>query len=90
MQLPHVFIAFLGREVRFPHGFIAFSLFIFLGVGPVEAHPHAPNSEDHFLGRGPRVSQSEWPSSQDTRHHRNQEERRALGAMEQIPPYLPV
>ena len=33
MQLPHVFIAFLAREVRFPHGFIAFSLFIFLG-GP--------------------------------------------------------
>ena len=32
MQLPHVFIAFLAREVRFPHGFIAFSLFIFLGV----------------------------------------------------------
>ena len=31
MQLPHVFIAFLAREVRFPHGFIAFSLFIFLG-----------------------------------------------------------
>ena len=30
MQLPHVFIAFLAREVRFPHGFIAFSLFIFL------------------------------------------------------------
>ena len=33
MQLSHVFIAFLAREVRFPHGFIAFSLFIFLG-GP--------------------------------------------------------
>ena len=33
MQLPHVFIAFLAREVRFPYGFIAFSLFIFLG-GP--------------------------------------------------------
>ena len=32
MQLPHVFIAFLAREVRFPHEFIAFSLFIFLGV----------------------------------------------------------
>ena len=32
MQLSHVFIAFLAREVRFPHGFIAFSLFIFLGV----------------------------------------------------------
>ena len=32
MQLPHAFIAFLAREVRFPHGFIAFSLFIFLGV----------------------------------------------------------
>ena len=32
MQLPHVFIAFWAREVRFPHGFIAFSLFIFLGV----------------------------------------------------------
>ena len=30
MQLSHVFIAFLAREVRFPHGFIAFSLFIFL------------------------------------------------------------
>ena len=33
MQLSHVFIAFLAREVRFSHGFIAFSLFIFLG-GP--------------------------------------------------------
>ena len=32
MQLPHVFIAFFAREVRFPHGFIAFSLFVFLGV----------------------------------------------------------
>ena len=32
MQFPQVFIAFLAREVRFPHGFIAFSLFIFLGV----------------------------------------------------------
>ena len=32
MQLSHVFIAFLAREVRFPHGFIAFLLFIFLGV----------------------------------------------------------
>ena len=32
MQLSHVFIAFLAREERFPHGFIAFSLFIFLGV----------------------------------------------------------
>ena len=32
MQLPHVFIAFLAREVRFPHGFIAFLLFVFLGV----------------------------------------------------------
>ena len=33
MQLPHVLIAFLAREVRFPHGFIAFSLCVFLG-GP--------------------------------------------------------
>ena len=32
MQLPHVFIAFVAHEVRFPHGFIAFSLFVFLGV----------------------------------------------------------
>ena len=32
MQLPHVFIAFLAREVRFPHGLIAFSLSIFHGV----------------------------------------------------------
>ena len=32
MQLSHVFIAFLAREVRFPHGFIAFLLFVFLGV----------------------------------------------------------
>ena len=32
MQLPHVIIAFWAREVRFPRGFIAFSLFIFLGV----------------------------------------------------------
>ena len=32
MQLSHVFIAFLAREVRFSHGFIAFSLFVFLGV----------------------------------------------------------
>ena len=32
MQFPHVFIAYLAREERFPHGFIAFSLFIFLGV----------------------------------------------------------
>ena len=32
MQLSHVFIAFLAREVRFPHGFIAFSLFVLLGV----------------------------------------------------------
>ena len=32
MQLPHVFIAFLAREVRFPRGFIAFSLSVFLGV----------------------------------------------------------
>ena len=32
MQLPHVFIAFLAREVRFSHGFIAFLLFVFLGV----------------------------------------------------------
>ena len=32
MQFPHVFIAFLAREVRFSHGFIAFLLFIFLGV----------------------------------------------------------
>ena len=29
MQLSHVFIAFLARGARFPHGFIAFSLFIF-------------------------------------------------------------
>ena len=32
MQLSHVFIAFLAREVRFPHGFIAFLIFVFLGV----------------------------------------------------------
>ena len=32
MQFPHVFIAFLAHEVRLPHGFIAFSLFVFLGV----------------------------------------------------------
>ena len=32
MQLSHVFIAFLAREVRFSHGFIAFLLFVFLGV----------------------------------------------------------
>ena len=30
MQLSYVFIAFMAREVRFPHGFIACSLFIFL------------------------------------------------------------
>ncbi len=32
MQLSRVFIAFLAREVRFPHGFIAFSLFVFSEV----------------------------------------------------------
>ena len=32
MQLSHVFIAFLAREVRFSHGFIAFSLFDFFWV----------------------------------------------------------
>ena len=32
MQLPHVFIAFWAREERFPHGFIACSLFSFLGL----------------------------------------------------------
>ena len=32
MQLSFVFIAFLAREVRFSHGFIAFLLFVFLGV----------------------------------------------------------
>ena len=32
MQLSHVFIAFLAHVVRFPHGFIAFLLFVFLGV----------------------------------------------------------
>ena len=32
MQLSHVFIAFLAREVRFSNVFIAFLLFVFLGV----------------------------------------------------------
>ena len=32
MQVSHVFIACWACEVRFPHGFIAFPLFIFLGV----------------------------------------------------------
>ena len=32
MQLSHVFIAFLAPDEWFPHGFIAFLLFVFLGV----------------------------------------------------------
>ena len=32
MQLSRVFIACLAREVRFPYEFIAFVLFVFLGV----------------------------------------------------------
>ena len=32
MQISRVFIAFLAREVRFPHGFIAFSLVAFSEV----------------------------------------------------------
>ena len=32
MQFPPVFIAFWAREEWVPNGFIAFSLFIFLGV----------------------------------------------------------
>ena len=60
MQLPHVFIAFLAREVRFPHGFIAFSLFIFLG-GPRWRPRAIFNDFGRPLGASWALFGSPWP-----------------------------